>query len=407
MTDTVGAVIVAAGSGTRMAGADKLFTEVGGRSLLAHAVAAFEQCSAINRIVLVLSEANLEQGRGLVKRFSLVKVAVVPGGARRQDSVRLGLEALGECDYVAIHDGARPLVTSQLIERGIEAARDTGAAVPALPLADTVKEAGPDSIVLRTLDRSRLWAVQTPQVFRYDLIVRAHREITAHVTDDAAMVEALGEPVRLFEGDRRNVKVTTVEDFGLVEALAVADVRITHSVPITPRPLDPPPITRHPVPMRAGIGYDIHRFEEGRPFVLGGIKLPGETGLAGHSDSDVLLHAIIDALLGAAGLGDIGQHFPPDDPQWKDASSLDLLARTVALVGDAGLALGNVDATVIAERPRLAPHIPAIRQRIAEALGVDAGRVNVKATTNEGIGAIGRGEAIAAMAVALLTEVSR
>ena len=156
--------------------------------------------------------------------------------------------------------------------------------------------------------------------------------------------------------------------------------------------------------MRAGIGYDIHRFEEGRPLILGGVELAGETGLAGHSDADVLLHAIIDALLGAAGLGDIGQHFPPQDPRLKGASSLDLLARALALVRDAGFEMGNVDATVIAERPRLAPHLPAMRERIAEALGIEAARVNVKATTNEGIGAIGRGEGIAAMAVAVVEE---
>jgi 2-C-methyl-D-erythritol 2,4-cyclodiphosphate synthase len=156
--------------------------------------------------------------------------------------------------------------------------------------------------------------------------------------------------------------------------------------------------------MRAGIGYDIHRFETGRRLVLGGVELPGETGLGGHSDADVLLHAIIDALLGAAGLGDIGQHFPPEDSQWKGASSLDLLARALALVRDAGFAVGNVDATVIAERARLAPHLPAMRERIAEALGVETGRVNVKATTNEGIGAIGRGEGIGAMAVAVVLE---
>ena len=217
MPDTVGAVIVAAGSGIRMAGADKLFTEIGSRPLLACAVAAFQDSAAIARIVLVLSPEILDRGHALAKRYAFTKVsAVVVGGARRQDSVRLGLEALGRCDYVAVHDGARPLVTPDLIERGIEAARETGAAIPAVPIVDTVKEAGPDGIVLRTLNRSRLWAVQTPQVFRYDLLMRAHREATADVTDDAAMVEALGERARLFEGDRKNVKVTTQEDLEYV-----------------------------------------------------------------------------------------------------------------------------------------------------------------------------------------------
>src|SRR5438093_6051716 len=226
MSEIAGAIIVAAGSGTRMAGADKLFTEVADRPLLAHAIAPFQECASIDRIVLVMAPLNLKRGRELVERYAFTKVtALVKGGERRQDSVRLGLEALGECEYVAVHDGARPLVTAELIEGGLEAARETGAAAPAIPIADTVKEVGPDGIVLRTLDRSRLWAVQTPQVFRYDLLLRAHREITADVTDDAAMVEALGEPVRLVEGSRANIKVTTVEDLTLIEALTAAPIK--------------------------------------------------------------------------------------------------------------------------------------------------------------------------------------
>jgi len=226
MSEIAGAIIVAAGSGTRMAGADKLFTEVAGQPLLAHAIAPFQECASIERIVLVMAPLNLKRGRDLVERYGFTKAtALVKGGERRQDSVRLGLEALGGCDYVAVHDGARPLVTPELIARGLEAARETGAAAPAIPIADTVKEAGPNGIVLRTLDRSRLWAVQTPQVFRYDLLLRAHREITADVTDDAAMVEALGEPVRLFEGSRANIKVTTVEDLTLIKALTAAPIK--------------------------------------------------------------------------------------------------------------------------------------------------------------------------------------
>ena len=209
-----------------MAGADKLFTEVAGQPLLAHAIAPFQECASIERIVLVMAPLNLKRGRDLVERYGFTKAtALVKGGERRQDSVRLGLEALGGCDYVAVHDGARPLVTPELIARGLEAARETGAAAPALPIADTVKEAGPNGIVLRTLDRSRLWAVQTPQVFRYELLLRAHREITADVTDDAAMVESLGEPVRLFEGSRANIKVTTVEDLTLIKALTAAPIK--------------------------------------------------------------------------------------------------------------------------------------------------------------------------------------
>ena len=203
MTSTtgLGAVIVAAGGGTRMRGLDKLFTEVAGRPLLAHAIAPFQECAAVERIVLVLSAENVGRGEALVRGQAFAKVcAVVPGGERRQDSVRLGLEVLGECEYIAVHDGGRPLVTVELIERGLETAREAGAAVPAMPLVDTVKEAGADGLVVRTLDRSRLWAAQTPQVFRRDLLMRAHREITFDVTDDAAMLEVLDVPVRLFAG---------------------------------------------------------------------------------------------------------------------------------------------------------------------------------------------------------------
>src|SRR4029453_9861267 len=219
MSESAGAVIVAAGSGTRMAGADKLFTEVAGRPLLAHAIAPFPECVSIDRIVLVVAALNLKRGRELAERYGFAKAAtLVKGGERRQDSVLAGLEALGECEFVAVQDGARALVPAELIARGLEAARETGAAAPAVPIADTVKEAEPDGVVLRTVDRSRLWAGQTPQGFRYELLMRAHREVSEDVTDDAAMVEALGERVRLFEGGRANLKVTTMEDVDLVRA---------------------------------------------------------------------------------------------------------------------------------------------------------------------------------------------
>jgi 2-C-methyl-D-erythritol 4-phosphate cytidylyltransferase len=223
-------VIVAAGSGTRMRGLDKLFATVAGRPLLAYPLQAFQECADVDEIVVVLSEQNLERGRQLVRRFAFSKVtSICAGGPRRQDSVRLGLEALRPCDYVAVHDGARPLVTTGLIERAFEAARESGAAVPALPIAETIKEAGAGNIVLRTLDRSRLWTAQTPQVFRYALLMRAHREVTEDVTDDAAMLEAIGAGVHLFEGSRLNIKVTTPED------LALAEVLVSSKAAQTPR----------------------------------------------------------------------------------------------------------------------------------------------------------------------------
>jgi 2-C-methyl-D-erythritol 4-phosphate cytidylyltransferase len=220
---SLGAVIVAAGSGTRMDGLDKLFAPLRGRPVLARTVAAFQECAAVQRTVVVLSSANLDRGRRLVDEHGLDKVhRVCAGGPRRQDSVRLGLEALGPCHWVAVHDGARPLLTPDLILRALEAARDGGAAVPALPLADTIKESGPDGVVVRTLDRRRIWAVQTPQLFRRDLLLRAHREVTDDATDDAAMLEALGLPVRLIQGSRLNLKITTPEDLALAQAILAA-----------------------------------------------------------------------------------------------------------------------------------------------------------------------------------------
>ncbi len=224
---SAGAIVVAAGSSARMRGPstgsgqalDKLFAPLAGRPLLAHVLSRFQESPAVDRIALVLSSENLEQGRDLVTEYGMTKISpICLGGPRRQDSVRLGLEALGECDWVLVHDGARLLV-NPLISEGLEAAQETGAAVPALPIADTVKSAGPDGTVERTLDRSRLWAAQTPQVFRYDLLLRAHREITADVTDDAAMLEALGLPVKLYPGSPLNIKVTNLEDLRTAEAL--------------------------------------------------------------------------------------------------------------------------------------------------------------------------------------------
>jgi len=219
----VGAIIVAAGGSSRMEGADKLFANLAGRPLLARTLQPFQDSPLVDRIVLVLSTANLERGRALAEESGVGKLAAAcEGGPRRQDSVRLGLEALGPCEWVLVHDGARPLLSAELIERGLAAARETGAAVAAVPVADTVKQAAAAGTVERTLDRGRLWAAQTPQVFRYDLLLRAHREVTAEVTDDAAMLEALGLPVKLFEGSAANIKVTTSDDLRLAEALLAA-----------------------------------------------------------------------------------------------------------------------------------------------------------------------------------------
>jgi 2-C-methyl-D-erythritol 4-phosphate cytidylyltransferase len=226
MSDRLGVIIVAAGSGVRMDGIDKLFAPVGGTAVLARAIALFQQSKLVDNIVLVVSDENVERAKEMVDRAGFDKIeAVCAGGARRQDSVRNGLDALGECDYVAVHDGCRPLVPNDLIERGLAVAREGGAAVPGLPLTETVKETNEDGDVVRTVDRSQLQAVQTPQIFRREVLARAHREVTADVTDDAAMLEATGVSVRVFAGDRANVKITTPEDIELVEALLTASAR--------------------------------------------------------------------------------------------------------------------------------------------------------------------------------------
>ncbi len=220
--ESVGAIIAAAGRGQRFGEGDKLFAPLAGRPVIAHALMAFEVCRAVDRVVLVLGETNLERGRRLVAAAGFDKVvAICPGGPRRQDSVRLGLEALGDCRWVVVHDGARPLLTAALIEAGLAAAAETGAAIAAVPLADTVKEVAEDGLIRRTLDRGGLWAVQTPQVFAHDLLSEAHRRAEGEATDDAALVEALGRPVKVFPGSPRNLKVTTAADLALAEALLV------------------------------------------------------------------------------------------------------------------------------------------------------------------------------------------
>ncbi|MCL0097330.1 2-C-methyl-D-erythritol 4-phosphate cytidylyltransferase [Dehalococcoidia bacterium] len=380
MRGKVGAVIAAAGQGQRMSGVDKVFAELGGKPLLARVLDTFQECLVVDEIVLVLGEENLERGRGLVGSHHWPKVTTTcPGGRRRQDSVKNGLQRLRDCRWVVIHDGARPLVTSDLIERGLAEARESGAAVAAVPVKDTIKRVSRDGWVKETPERDSLWTVQTPQVFLFDLIFQAHQEITEDVSDDATMVERLGHRVKIYRGSYENIKVTTTEDLALAEV-----------------------ILRRKKAMRVGIGYDVHRLEEGRRLVLGGVEVPFDKGLLGWSDADVAIHAVIDALLGAAALGDIGTHFPSDDPQYRGISSLVLLRQTGRLLQQRGWQAGNVDVTIVAQGPRLAPFISGMKTQIAEALSIDETRVGIKAKTADGLGFVGMGEGMAAYAVALL-----
>jgi 2-C-methyl-D-erythritol 4-phosphate cytidylyltransferase/2-C-methyl-D-erythritol 2,4-cyclodiphosphate synthase len=381
------AIVLAAGASRRF-GRDKLLAPLAGRPVLWHAIDGIARSRLVGAIVVVAGAHNAAAVRELVTIAGWRQVcAVCEGGGRRQDSVRAGLAAAPPSAYVLVHDGARPLVTPALVARGLRAAERWGAATAGLPVVDTVKAVDAAERVRETLDRQTLRLIQTPQVFRRDLLEAAHRQVPDEVTDDAAMVERLGQSVAVFAGSRENLKITEPADL----ALAEAHLQARHG-------------GRPAAMARVGYGYDVHRLAPGRRLVLGGVELahPVSLGLLGHSDADVLTHAIMDALLGAAGLGDIGQHFPPSDPAYRDADSVDLLRRVARLLRKAGWRVVNVDATVVAEAPRLAPHVAAMRERLGAALGIASARVSVKATTAEGLGPIGAGEGIEARAVALL-----
>ena len=390
-TMRVTAIIAAGGSGRRAGGAvPKQLRSIGGRTLLEHALAPFDRSARVGQIVVVLpAELAADPPAGL--EAIETPLCVVAGGARRQDSVAAGFDAVGDgAAVVLVHDAARPFCTPALISRTIDAAAEAGAAVPAVRATDTVKmsaDAGGPAMVGETLPRERIYLAQTPQGFRLDVlrdaVVLGRSGVEA--TDEALLAERAGHAVRLVEGDPENVKVTTAAD------LERAAGRLERAAG---------PAGAGAV--RVGMGYDSHRTAAGRPLILGGVHVPHDRGLAGHSDADAVCHAVTDAILGGAAAGDIGRHFPNTDPAWKDASSLDLLRTAAAVVRDRGFAVGNVDVVVVAERPKLAPHAAAMRERVAAALGIDASAVSVKAKTAEGLDAVGRGEAIAAHAVALL-----
>jgi len=373
------ALIVAAGRGTRFGGdLPKQYLPLGGATVLRHAVNAF---AAHPRIAGVLVAIRPED-RALFDRAvaGLSVLPPVPGGAERQDSVRLGLEALAahKPERVLIHDGARPFPDAALIGRVIEGLDKAPAAVPGLRLGDTVKrvEAGR---IRETVDRSQLWRAQTPQGFHFDAILAAHRQMTGHVlTDDAAVAEAAGLMPLIVAGSEENLKVTTAEDLAAAErhlAARQGDVRV-------------------------GQGFDVHPFGPGDHVMVCGVAIPHEVAPVGHSDADVGLHALTDAVLGAIGAGDIGMHFPPSDPRWRGASSDRFLAYAATLVRERGGAIAAVDITIICERPKIAPYRDRMIERLAEILEISPGRVSVKATTTERLGFTGRGEGIAAQAVA-------
>jgi len=378
----VTAIIAAGGRGERFgAGRPKQLLMLGGLPILQRSVDALLDHPRISDMVVALPpELAAEPPAYLRSRGK--PLVVVEGGARRQDSVARAFARIpAAAEIVVIHDAARPLVTADLIERTVAAAAADGAAVAAVRATDTVKRGDADGRVVETLPREQVYLAQTPQAFRVG-VLRDALALTGDATDESALAERAGHRVRLVDGEPSNVKITTPGDLSAAERVMAAGA---------------PPI-------RIGQGYDLHRLVPGRPLVLGGVTIAFDLGLAGHSDADIVCHAVTDAVLGAAGLGDIGRHFPDTDARWKGADSVALLAAACALVRDAGYSVVNVDVTVIAERPKLSPHADAMRANLAGALGCAASQVSVKAKTNEGVESMGVGASMAAHAVALIAR---
>lgn len=379
------ALIVAAGRGSRLqASAPKQYLALSGRPILSHTISAFAAIPEIAAVQVVIHPDDADLYASCVRGFGNKLLPPVHGGATRQLSVRLGLEALKAAnpDRVLIHDAARPFVPSETIRRVIGALDRAVGAIAALPLVDTLKLATPNGTIAGTAPREHVWRAQTPQGFRYAAILsahdRAHKAQRSDFTDDAQVAEWAGLDVALVQGSEENFKVTTAED--LVRAEAVVASRIGD--------------------VRTGTGFDVHRFREGDHVWLCGVRIAHDRALEGHSDADVGLHALTDAVLGALGDGDIGQHFPPSDPRWKGAPSKLFLEDAARRVAERGGVIANVDVTLLCEAPRIGPHRQAMSQVIAEILKIDPGRVGVKATTTEGLGFTGRREGIAAMAQA-------
>ncbi|MBQ9860045.1 MAG: 2-C-methyl-D-erythritol 2,4-cyclodiphosphate synthase [Clostridia bacterium] len=379
-------MVAAAGSSTRM-GQPKQHILLNGKAVLLHTLSVFQQVEAVDELLLITREEDIPYFTELAAKNGITKLhTVVAGGDTRQQSVANGLAALPpQTTLVGIHDGARPLIEPSVVAQVLAVAEAVGGAAVAVPVKDTLKRTDENGVITDTVDRAALWQVQTPQVFRRDAYCAAMEAALAaglDFTDDCQLMEQAGHPVQLVTGDSTNLKLTTPEDVAIAQAIMNG--------------------RKERAPMRIGHGYDVHRLVEDRPLILGGVNIPYEKGLLGHSDADVLTHAVMDALLGAAALGDIGKLFPDNDPAYSGADSIKLLERVAARLHEEGYAIGNIDATVLCQRPKLAPHISAMRQNIAAACGIEVAAVSIKATTEEGLGFTGSGEGIAAHAVCLL-----
>jgi 2-C-methyl-D-erythritol 4-phosphate cytidylyltransferase/2-C-methyl-D-erythritol 2,4-cyclodiphosphate synthase len=384
------AIIPAGGSGKRLKShIAKQYLLLDSEPVLVQTLRAFQNSPDIDGIILALpSEDIVHIRQELAENYGLTKVVnVVAGGQERQDSVKNCLDAVaGECGIVVIHDAVRPFVTEELISKVVEAARVTGAAIAGVKTKDTIKEIKDDGMIGRTVPRNKLWLAQTPQAFEFGLLKEAYRaayEENFYGTDDASLVERMGKEVKIIEASYENIKITTNEDMQIADALMKE---------------------RNKAGLRSGLGYDSHRFAADRKLILGGVEIPFDKGLLGHSDADALSHAVCDALLGAAAVGDIGRHFPDNDPQYKDISSMILLEKTGKLIKAKGFSINNVDVTVVMETPKLAPYAAKIASNIARVLKIDEDSVNIKAKTNEGMGFVGRNEGVAVFAVATVME---
>jgi 2-C-methyl-D-erythritol 4-phosphate cytidylyltransferase/2-C-methyl-D-erythritol 2,4-cyclodiphosphate synthase len=377
------ALVVAAGRGTRLGGErPKQYRPLGGQALLRHSVERLAAHPRIDRVRVIYHPADQDLYDAAVSGLDILPP--VPGGAARQDSARLGLESLESFAplRVLIHDAARPFIDQGVVDRVLDALEQAPGAIPALPVADTVKR-GTSGVVTETLDRGSLWRVQTPQGFDYRAILAAHRAVAGmELTDDAAVAERAGLTVRLVEGAESNFKVTTTDDYARAEKLIGGSTGSGD--------------------YRSGQGFDVHAFGPGDHIWLCGLKIPHSHGLVGHSDADVGLHALTDAILGALGAGDIGMHFPPSDPKWRGAPSHLFLRHAADLVAQAKGRIVHVDVTMMCEAPRIGPHREAMVAKIAEILALPTNRVSVKATTTEKLGFLGRSEGMAAQAIATL-----
>ncbi len=379
------AVILAAGSGERMGNeSPKVLRIIAGNPVLWHVLKAFDAAAAVDAIVLVVPIGKVAEYTHLVSDYSLNKsIDIVEGASTRMESSYRGLKSVSkDCEIVAVHDAARVAITYDTIDEAMEFAKIHGSALVSGPIFDTIKQVK-DGKVIKTIDRSKLKAAYTPQIFRYKELMAAFLDAIsecADYTDESLIMESAGNEVHIFDTGKREIKLTVEDDIYLVEALMQKG---------TPR---------------VGTGLDTHRLIEGRKLILGGVEVPYEKGLLGHSDADVLTHAVIDALLGGAGLNDIGYHFPDTNEEYKDANSIDLLKQVGNMLREQKIRIVNIDATVVCQQPKLLPYNGQMTKNIADALEIEKRYVNIKATTTEGIGEHGDGKVISAIAVCSLIE---